>query len=167
MAGKLTDYVVTGLLSARALGRRLRFETDPTPLPDDFIDRMQMLISEAEPGLIAESKWLNMPAAQAPWVGSGMDLPTASEVSYFADGRIYANTFLDIWVNPNLQIWSKIGENGEIFRGTRNSLSFCTPNNNELYFLIILKKNSHKQVFLNYKQIRKFQLKLHNKFHSH
>ena len=50
-----------------------------------------------------------------------MQLQAGDEVSYFAEGRAYANEFLDIYVKPALNLWCKVGDSGEVFRGTRGT----------------------------------------------
>jgi len=75
-----------------------------------------------------------MPGRQAPWVVSDMLLDCGDEVTYFIDGRVYANRFLDIYVSPALQVWCKIGDQGELFRGTRNSHSFVAGSSGPLQF---------------------------------
>lgn len=134
MAGILTDLAVAGKLTAKVLGRRLRSEIEPAPDLEKFSREMQALLDSASDGLVRDAVWLSMPGSQVPWVVSDLSLDSGDEVSYFIDGRVYANKFLDIYVSPALQIWSKIGNHGELFRGTRDSHSFVAGQSGSLQF---------------------------------
>lgn len=134
MAGTLTELGVAGRLAVRAVSRRLRSQVQSPPDLDEFTRRLDSLISAAPDSVIVDHTWLTMPAQQPPWLGSGLEVKAGDEVSYFVAGRVYANEFLDIYVNPSLQLWCKIGVSGEIFRGTRDSHSFTVTDDGEVLF---------------------------------
>lgn len=134
MAGSLTELGVAGKLALRALGRRMRSEVEPAPDLGQFQAGMEQLLAAAPGGIIRDHCWLTLPAQQPPWLGSQMQLEVDDEITYFVEGRVYANEFLDIYVNPSLQLWCKVGEQGEIFRGTRATHSFTAENAGELMF---------------------------------
>jgi hypothetical protein len=134
MAGLLADLTVAGKLAVKTLGRRLRSEIDPAPDLEKFNDEMHALLDNAPSGLVRDSTWLTMSGSQVPWVISRMSLDAGDEVTYFISGRAYANRFLDIYVSPALQIWCKLGSEGEIFRGTRDSHSFVARHSGVLQF---------------------------------
>ena len=124
MTGTLTDLTVAGKLAARALGRRLRSDIESAPDNEKFIRETQDLLDNAPSNVVREYTRLTMDGSQAPWVAADMSLQPGDEVTYFCCGRVYVNNFLDIYVNPSLQVWCKLGDQGEIFRGTRDSHSF-------------------------------------------
>lgn len=134
MAGILTDLAIAGKLTAKTLSRRLRSRIEPAPDLGKFAKEMQALLDSANDGLVRNASWLTISGSQVPWVASEMSLESGDEISYFVDGRIYANRFLDIYVSPALQIWCKIGSQGEVFRGTRNSHSFVAEHAGVLQF---------------------------------
>ena len=134
MTGTMTDLTVAGKLAARALGRRLRSEIEPAPDREKFTQEMQALLDKAPTGAVRDYTWLSMDGSQAPWVAADMRLEAGDEVSYFCSGRIYVNGFLDIYVNPSLQVWCKLGDQGEIFRGTRDSHSLIAGHSGEIQF---------------------------------
>ena len=134
MAGTLTDLTVAGKLVAKTLGRRLRSQIEPPPDLDKFTREMQALLDSAPEGLIRDFAWFAMQGSQAPWVPADMSPDTGDEVTYFISGRVYANRFLDIYVSPSLQVWCKLGDQGEVFRGTRNSHSFIAEHSGALQF---------------------------------
>ena len=134
MAGTLTDLAVAGKLVAKAIGRRMRSEIEPPPDLDQFARDMQTLLEGLPEGVVEDFAWLSMNATQVPWVSAEMSLEAGDEVTYFVCGRAYANRFLDIYVNPSLQVWCKVGEQGEVFRGTRESHSFKAPHGGAVQF---------------------------------
>jgi len=132
MAGILADLEVVGKLGLRALGRRVRSEVEAAPVLDDFQAEMERLLSAAPQGLIRDYCWVDLSAKRPPWLATGMLLEEGDEITYFAEGRVYANRLLDIYVQPALQLWCKVGEHGDIFRGPRASHSFVAQTRGEL-----------------------------------
>ena len=100
MAGTLTDLTVAGKLAVRAVGRRLSAEIEGPPDLNDFVTEMEALLNLVPDSAIKEYHWVDLPATQPPWVSTGVQLQDGDEVSYFAAGRVYANRFLDIYVQP-------------------------------------------------------------------
>lgn len=121
MAGILTELGVAGKLAGRTLLRRLRSQVEPAPDLPAFTLGMQRLLDRDASASVRNYTWLTLPATQAPWFPGNFVLEPGDAVSYFVEGRVYASRFLDIYLNPSLQLWCKIGAQGEIFRGTRSS----------------------------------------------
>jgi Protein of unknown function (DUF3047) len=134
MAGTLVDLWVAGKLAARSIGRRLRSQIEPAPDLAQFTASMETLLAQAPSGTVKHVSWLNLPADQPPWVESDTQVQAGEEISYFVAGRAYVNRFLDIYVNPSLQLWCKNGPSGEIFRGPRDSFSFRADSTGNLMF---------------------------------
>ena len=134
MSGKITDVKVASQLAFRSISARLRSNLEPAPDLAKFKSHMNSILDSVMPGLIAESQWINIPASQPPWISSGIALKVGDEISYFVEGRTYVSSVLDIWINPALQLWCKVGDDGDIFRGTRKGHSFKSDNDGLLRF---------------------------------
>lgn len=134
MAGILTELGVAGKLAGRTLLRRFRSKVEPAPDLQAFTLGMQQLLDRDTSASVRNYSWLILPANQAPWFPGNFVLEPGDAVSYFVEGRVYANKFLDIYVSPSLQLWCKIGARGEIFRGTRASHSFVAQTGGDLSF---------------------------------
>jgi len=134
MSGTMTELGVAGRLALRAIGRRLRGEVEASPDLERFVEGMNALLAAAPDGVVRSFTWTSLPAQRPPWLESGMDVDEGDEVSTFAEGRVYANAFLDIYVGPELQLWCRLGEDGEVFRGTRASHSFVAQRTGQLLF---------------------------------
>ena len=134
MAGLFADLNVAGKLALGAVGRRIRSEIEPPPDLEQFSSSLEKVLSNAPASAIRDYYWVDLPANQPPWKAAGLQLAEGDEVSYFVEGRAYANRFLDIYLNPSLQVWCKVGQQGEVFRGTRASHSFCAVHGGELMF---------------------------------
>ena len=131
MAGALADLSVAGKLALRTLGRRARSQIEPAPDLDRFQSEMEQLLAALPETVIRDYCWLDVSARQPPWVGTGMQLNTGDQVSYFTEGRVYASKFLDVYIGSALQLWYKVGKQGEVFRGTRASHSFVAADEGE------------------------------------
>jgi len=134
MTGKMTDLVVAGQLAARAAGRRIRAEIEPPPDLDRFSRAMEQMLAKAPDNVVRDYCWVYIPATRPPWVDTNMTVDEGDELSYFAEGRVYVSPALDIYVPPSLQLWCKIGDQGEVFRGTRSSHSFRAPGSGPVSF---------------------------------
>ena len=134
MAGKLTELAVAARLFGRALGRRLRGEIERPPDIDGFRAGFQALLDQLPADVCAETQWCAFKANVPPWLDSGLHLGQGDEASYFICGRTTVVGALDIWVDPRIQVWSKIGENGEVTRATRESHSFVAPSPGPVMF---------------------------------
>ncbi|MBT4522553.1 MAG: DUF3047 domain-containing protein [Halieaceae bacterium] len=129
----LKELRVVGKLALRALARRMNPPVEPPANLDRFIAEIESLATQAG-NTVRDHCWLTVPADSPPWMNSGLSLESGDEVSYFIEGRVYASRLLDIWVNPGLQLWCKVGPHGEVFRGLRNSHSFRAERDGELLF---------------------------------
>ena len=109
MAGPLTELTVAAQLLGRALGRRLRGELEPPPDLDAFRRGFQQLLDRVPADTFAEVRWCSLAANAPPWVDSGLQLSPGEEASYFICGRTTVVGALDIWVDPRIQVWSKVG----------------------------------------------------------
>ena len=134
MSGPLADLSVAGKPALRTHGRRVRSENESAPDLEQFKSEIERLLSALPDNVIHDYCWLDLSAQQPPWLGSGIQLNTGDVISYFSEGRIYASKFLDIYVQPSIQLWCKLGDQGEVFRGTRASHSFVAQSNGELMF---------------------------------
>jgi hypothetical protein len=134
MPGLITDLSVATRLGARAAARRLRREVAPEPDHDAFVAALQPLFENAPRSVVRETRTLQLSARQPPWLGTGIALQAGEAVSIFARGRVYANRALDIWMTPALQLWCRVGPEGEVFRGIHDSHSFDVAQPGELFF---------------------------------
>ena len=71
-----------------------------------------------------DARLLEIEAAALPWTDTGIDLREGEWVSTFAAGRVVLSDPLDLWVGPQFQLWMRVGENGQVFNGRRDSHSF-------------------------------------------
>lgn len=112
MPGPVTELTGAARFAARALGRRLRGELDPEPDLDAFEAKMERALQDLPDGFARKHAWLTLPATEPPWRDTGIDVEPGTAVGYFAAGRVYASRFLDIWVTPKNQLWTRVGEQG-------------------------------------------------------
>jgi hypothetical protein len=80
-----------------------------------------------------DARLVEIESASLPWTDSGLDLRRDEWVSTFAAGRVVLSDPLDLWVGPGFQLWMRVGEEGPVFRGTRESHSFRVEKDGRLY----------------------------------
>jgi hypothetical protein len=54
-------------------------------------------------------------------------------VTVFAIGRTHLSCELNLWLYPDMQVWFRIGELGNLFRGTGYSLTFLVREAGRLF----------------------------------
>lgn len=133
MPGTWTDLGVAARLGLRELGRRLRGEREPEPDAERFEREMTRALAALPAGVVAEHRFIRLPASEPPWRDSGLALAAGDEVSVFAVGRVYASRALDVWVAPKTQLWTRVGEAGPIRSSTRDTVSLRAHSAGRLY----------------------------------
>ena len=106
--------------------------TRTAPPPTEFRSRFQHLISGLPPGWVREHAFVDVPCDRPPWLDSGIDLAEGEQVTTFVDGRTRLNG-TDIHIGAAYQLWCRVGEAGEIYRGTRASHTAEVGRSGRLY----------------------------------
>ncbi len=91
------------------------------------------LLSEAPPGIVLSSANFSIPASQPPWFDTGIELKAGERITLFVNGQAILSRELDLAFHPDMQLWYRIGEAGEIFRGTRSSHTFTADGAGRLF----------------------------------
>ncbi len=94
--------------------------------------RFTQLLDNVAKDVICEHRFFNLPSGQKPWFDTGLDVEAGDNFSSFASGQTRFKD-LPITLEPNFQLWFRIGRDGEIFRGTRDSHSFTAEQPGRLY----------------------------------
>ena len=134
MPGVRADLSVVSRLALRTLARRFGSSRVAAPDLAAFRDGLQALLNAAGSERVAEYAWLDLPGNLPPWVDSGVTVSPGDAVSYFMAGELVANRLVDLRIRPDLQVWCRVGEEGEVFRGTRSSHSFTAVNAGSVFF---------------------------------
>ena len=98
----------------------------------EFESRFTELLADVAKDVIYEHRFFNLPSDQKPWFDTGLDINAGDNFSSFASGQTRFKD-LPITLEPNFQLWFRIGRDGEIFRGTRDSHSFSAGQAGRLY----------------------------------
>jgi len=89
---------------------------------EDFRAQAQPLIDAAAEH-IADAAFIDLPPSRMPWTTSDMVLADGDAVTLLSVGRLWLSRGLDIWVGPQFQVWGRIGETGEVFNGSRETMT--------------------------------------------
>jgi hypothetical protein len=98
----------------------------------EFKSRFRELLDNVAKNVICERHFFELPSEQKPWQDTGLDIEEGDNITSFAAGQTVFKD-LPITLEPSFQLWFRIGRNGEIFRGTRNSHSFTAEQSGRLY----------------------------------
>lgn len=98
----------------------------------EFKPRFKELLGNVAKDIIHDHHFFDIPSGQKPWLDTGLDVEAGSRLTSFAAGQTRFKD-LPITLEPNFQLWFRIGQDGEIFRGTRDSHSFTAEQSGRLY----------------------------------
>lgn len=99
----------------------------------EFQSGFAALLARAPAESVRGAAFFSVPANQPPWFDTGLELRAGERVSVFATGQAILSRDLGLGFHPDMQLWYRIGETGEIFRGTRNSHSFTVSQAGRLF----------------------------------
>lgn len=117
------QLAVAARFAGRRLALRLAGRIEPPPDRVAFRRRCEQWLAAVPAGAVAAHRFVEVPGDRPPWLDTGLDLEPGEHVTFLSAGRVYLSRLLDVWVAPHFQLWYRIGENGGIFRGTRDSHS--------------------------------------------
>lgn len=98
----------------------------------EFQSRFERLLRGAAEEAVEAYRFFDIPSDKAPWFDTGIDLQAGERLTAFATGRTELKG-TPIWLGPQFQLWFRIGADGEIFRGTRNTHTFAVERPGRLY----------------------------------
>ena len=98
----------------------------------EFKSRFTELLGNVAKDVIDDHRFFDVPSDQKPWFDTGLDVEAGDNLTSFAAGKTQFKD-LPITLEPNFQLWFRIGQDGEIFRGTRDSHSFTAEQSGRLY----------------------------------
>jgi hypothetical protein len=97
-----------------------------------FRSGLTELLEKVPSGALQGHSFFSMPANEPPWFDTGLDLRAGEHVTVLAVGTAILTSELVFY--PDMQLWYRVGEGGQIFRGTRQSHSFAPSESGRLYF---------------------------------
>lgn len=82
---------------------------------------------------IAGLKVLYLSNDVGPWLDTGLDVKAGERITTIVQGRIVWSKALDITISPAFAVWARIGDQGSIFRGTRDTNTITASGDGKLY----------------------------------
>jgi len=125
------ELAIAARLATRALRRRLSGGATATVSDREFRATLEPWLAALPPEVVAGYRYLKIPTNQ-PWLDTGLDLEPGDWVTWLAAGRVYFSRAPDIWVDPSLRLWCRIGTDVPIFRGARATHTFAAPGRGRL-----------------------------------
>jgi hypothetical protein len=98
----------------------------------EFQTRFETLLRRLPAGHAPIADFIDIPSDRKPWLDTGIDLPAGARATTFAIGKTGLKG-TGLTFGADFQLWFRIGPEGVIFRGTRNSHSFTAETSDRLY----------------------------------
>jgi len=124
---------VTARVAGSALLRRFSGANSEPVDVQSFRATLEPWLAGLSPEIVESWRFHTLPATQVPWYDSGLDLVEGDTVTWLAAGRVYLSRLLDIWVGPSFQLWGRVGDEGQVFRGTRATHTFTAGRSGRLW----------------------------------
>ena len=100
----------------------------------EFAQSCERLLARVASDAIAHHAIYYLPSTERPWFDTGLDLAAGERVTLICAGRVFLSEPLDLWVGPQFQLWTRVGEAGRIFNNEGNGNSFVIEQAGRLYF---------------------------------
>jgi hypothetical protein len=92
----------------------------------EFRDHFTALLADIDHDVIADHVLVELDAAAPPWMDTGLPVHAGNQITVMLCGRVYLDEAADLWLDPELQVWSRVGGRGPIVRGSRASNTFTS-----------------------------------------
>lgn len=99
---------------------------------EEFKRGFESILQQSPAGVVQDFHFLDLSSRDVPWIDSGIDVQPGERFSSFAIGRTTLSG-TPIWIGPHYQLWFRIGEDGKVFRGTRDTHSWQAMHAGRLY----------------------------------
>jgi hypothetical protein len=86
------------------------------------------LIAGAPGQVIADHCFVELEAGEPPWVDAGLQVGVGDLVTVVLCGRVFLGDTADLWLDPSMQVWTRVGGRGPIQRGSRLTNTFTCSN---------------------------------------
>ena len=126
------ELAIAARIAARGLRRRLSGDTPRFASAREFRAALEPWLAALPNGLLRDQAFFSIPANE-PWLDTGLHLEPGDSVTLLAHGRVYFSRALDIWADPSLRLWCRVGETGAVFRGTRATHTFTARGQGRLW----------------------------------
>ncbi|HMK88669.1 MAG TPA: DUF3047 domain-containing protein [Methylocystis sp.] len=106
------------------------FATRATALPvnenadEAFESQVKIALAPLAGSAVAELKILYLSPDVAPWIDTGFQIRSGDRITWVLEGKSWRSRAHDRWLKPSQVVWARVGADGPILRGTRDTLTF-------------------------------------------
>jgi len=100
---------------------------------NDFFVKLSKVLEKTPSGVIKDYHFLYLPANKLPWQETDIYIEKGEQITIISHGKVYIMKQFNFFLEPFLQLWFRIGSDGEIFNGPRNSFTFTPSEQGKLY----------------------------------
>ena len=108
-----------------ALSERDAFESRYTQL-------LERIPADVHAAHIADARVVWLPGDVPPWTDTGLTVAQGDRITLLAAGRVTLLPGTEMWSGPRMLLWGRVGETGEIFKGTQDTQTYTALANGPL-----------------------------------
>ncbi|HEY0231574.1 MAG TPA: DUF3047 domain-containing protein [Dokdonella sp.] len=98
---------------------------NPSPMNYEVFEAaIKTSLAPLAAGAVTALKSVYLSADVGPWQDTGADLQAGDRVTLVLSGRSWLSKAHDLYFEPWLSVWARIGTRGPVFRGTRDTHTF-------------------------------------------
>jgi len=86
------------------------------------------ILSAVATDLVTEHRFVELEASEPPWLDTGLHVEAGDLVTVVLAGRVFFDQAADLWLDPSVQVWTRVGGHGPIERGSRATNTFRCAN---------------------------------------
>jgi hypothetical protein len=99
----------------------------------EFYSNFNKILKDVPKNVIEDYSIIELPGDELPWHETKIELKIGDKISIFSKGKVYLFKSFDIWVEPHHHLWFRIGRDGNVFKGTRNTFTFKSKKSGKLF----------------------------------
>lgn len=115
----VASFIVGALIVAPACALAVDKDTE-----ERFETQVKTALAPLAGKAVADVEILYLGADVRPWIDTGVELQAGDKVSWILEGRSWRSRAQDRWLKPSQVVWGRIGTDGPILHGTRDTFTF-------------------------------------------
>ncbi len=100
---------------------------------EEFISHLSEILADMPDNIIKDYNFEYLNGNELPWRETGINVELGEKITIIAKGKVDIFKKFNISFRPHLQLWFRIGENGDIFNGPQDTFTFTAKSRGNIY----------------------------------